>query len=394
MANELAVELKLKLDKLRGQSEQAGRDINSGLASSIKGLPPTHEEREEQRAKRERAQRNRKLDETDALKEQKSKEKEEADLRKANFVAHAKQMATVTLYVTAALALLRRSINEVSLAMERARNLYAAQLKSGGMAQSFVISQNILAKIIGVSERDVFQYGSAIAFLDSKVKNATETITKNNNVLTASAWNWKALNLSLEAYYSEVAAKLAPGINMLATIGSKLLDIVQRSVDFKASMFLIQVAMDALIQTIGALVLAFGLIELALTAVYDAILYFFRQVNNTLARFHVPGFKIDEGDKFTDVKKQWGDIKDIVKTLLTGGKETAPMPSVSIAREPSSTWEKMGLIIGQGGGAVNYAKRTADNTGQAVTLLGRLVASMIPISGIPNFFENPMYPHP
>ena len=62
MATPLEVELRLKIDKARQQITAFGQQSRSDLASSVKGLPPTNMERQEQSERIARAQRNLKLD--------------------------------------------------------------------------------------------------------------------------------------------------------------------------------------------------------------------------------------------------------------------------------------------------------------------------------------------
>jgi hypothetical protein len=45
----------------------------------------------------------------------------------------------------------------------------------------------------------------------------------------------------------------------------------------------------------------------------------------------------------------------------------APMAPISIERLPAAAWEKMGLVVGQGGG-MNHARETARNTKNLVTV--------------------------
>jgi hypothetical protein len=72
----------------------------------------------------------------------------------------------------------------------------------------------------------------------------------------------------------------------------------------------------------------------------------------------------------------WYQLWDAAMRMKMG----APGVPVSINRLPSSSWEKMGLVLGQGGGN-DYQKKTADATSKAVVILAKILLKMAPGRG-------------
>jgi hypothetical protein len=302
MANELSVELRLKLDKLKGDSARAGQQVRSDLASSVKGLAPTNMERQTQSERISRAQRNRKLDEADAEKERKAS-------AMGKLMDSAKAMALRFATIAGILMILRKEFQLLSSAVENARNLYAKQLRSGGMAAGFVTQRAQLAEVIGVGEKEVYQYGAAIGYLNDKLAFSTKIFTDTTPTLTALSWEWKVMGQDMKAFWAQAATKLAPALFLLAKTGSLLTKVM--------------------------------------TQLQDSFMF--------------PG------------------IATILK--LGGGLLMPKAPGVPISTErmPASAWEKMGLVIGQGGGT-NYARKTAEGTTKSAQYLEKIANA---VGGVP-----------
>ncbi len=400
MANELSVELKLKLDKLRQQSQQAGRDINQYLASSVKGLPATSMEKDnadkEAQKKRERAARNAKLDEKDRQREEAEEEKH----RRKRQAALAQMIPQIAV-LYAAIKSLQKVFQELASAADTARKNYAKILQSGGMAGGFVIQRAQLAEIIGVSDQQVMQYGQAIAYLNEKLEFSHKIFTDTNQTLTALSWHFKILEQNTHAMWASLANDAAPAIHMLI---DALDQFVKYIVEHRKTILgLIGWNTETPEQTRRRLDLDF-FSKNYITAMEP--LMEMDPFSGETPEEYIERFRKTFGTRSRGatelVAKESGVAPVIAKMLTTWLHEAmpkameapkAPAVAASLNRLPASNWERMGLIIGPGG-AIDHAKRTADNTTKLVQLTGQLIHSIIPHSGKPNFFENPTYSQP
>jgi len=209
---------------------------------------------------------------------------------------------------------LRKVVQQTMEAYERARTLYAKQLMSGGLPAQFVAQRQTLAKIIGVSEEQVYQFGAAVNFMNGKVANANRIFAETNPRLTAVSWQFKALQTNVESFFSVIASKAAPAL-------SKMID---------------------------------GLNNLAIIASQIAESKIFEKLLVPMSKYHEFLFK---------------SIFPNLTILMRSGRSmgNAPAPDVSMRRLPGSSLEKMGLVIGNLGGN-NYAQQTANNTRELVAL--------------------------
>jgi hypothetical protein len=212
MANPLEIELKLKLANLRTEAKKAGQEINSGLATSPKEFFAA----QGQRARIERAQRNRKLDEADAAKEAKAQKLLAAKEQKAKMLASAKNLAMATAGIVAAFKVLKKTLSEMIQTADAARRTYAKILQSGGMASGFIIQRQQLAEVLGVGENEVMQYGKAIANLNSRLQFSRSVLTETNPTLTEVGWQFKVLNQDMKALWAQLTYEAAPALTTFA----------------------------------------------------------------------------------------------------------------------------------------------------------------------------------
>ena len=224
----------------------------------------------------------------------------------------AKAMALRFVAIGTILLILRKAFHELSAAVENARNLYAKQLRSGGMAAGFVTQRAQLAEVIGVGEKEVYQYGMAIGYLNDRLAFSTKIFTQTTPTLTALSWEWKILEQNMKAIWSSVASDIAPAFMVLAQSAS----LAAKAVEKLKGMF------EGLILSPP--------FQLALK----------------MAQIAMP---------------------------------KAPEVPISTERMPASAWEKMGLVIGQGGG-VNYARKTAESTAKSAQHLEKIANA---IGGVP-----------
>jgi hypothetical protein len=248
---------------------------------------------------------------------------------------------------TAALASLRVAIGLVKYAMdlllapmramfrffmqaaEQARSLYATSLTSGGLPVGFVTRRSTLASIIGVSEQEVFAFAKSIEWLNPRIKDATMAIRASVPVLTASSWEWRAIQNDLKAIKMVIAADLAPTINYWMAV---MKNITEGTLKASKAFFQLANAIRALYDPIGALMRLIG--------------------------------------------------KNAVGAL--------PSPEMSARRYPVSNWERLGLVLeGRGAGmepakvTANATKKTAENTGKLIGILMGMHAGGLFPTGVP-----------
>ena len=201
-----------------------------------------------------------------------------------------------------ALKALTFTVKETLAAYENARQIYSKALENG-MGLQWSTKRGLLASIMGVSEQDVFRFGAQMAYLNTKLEQASKTLDQTATPLTQVSWQMKILKADLSSLFAKIAANGAPVIlDFISATDLLVKTLVKHSSELKAAAF-------------GA----------------------------------VPGLGI-----------LWAGIRALAK-LDTEGLGNMPPPSSWMKQLPASQWEHMGLVIG-GGGAKNYAKETARNT--------------------------------
>ena len=213
-------------------------------------------------------------------------------------------------------------------AADAARTVYNKQLQSGGLPGSFISQRSVLAQVMGVSEQEVYSYGDAVAYLSDKLRFATESSVETNRSLTAASWAIRIVSADIRAMTALFSNEFAPGIRQA----------------FNA----VHVAIADFGKTFAKL-LAFTIkqaLEMAATTLFGS------------------------GSLL---------MKAFFKYAPDPGK--APEPGVSSRRLETSTWERVGLILGGGVGR-NYAAQTAKNTGKMVSILDAMKSGAIPMGGV------------
>lgn len=355
--SEVSVELRLKLSKLAQDAAKAGGEIDKGLASSVKGLPKTASEREDQAAAalayRRMVERRRANAAIEARYE--ANRPKPPVLPKATLVPPGQKLPIASLLAGVGLGVpglgaiaglasinpvlaaavgsfriltfsARLVSNEFHRAAEEARRLYAKTLTSGFSTQ-FTAHRSLLAQTIGVGENEVLQFGAAVNVLSGRLELASKTIASTNNALTASAWNFKVLEADIGALRSKVAYELAPAFNLLS---GALDSIVKKMIEHSST--LLNIVGGSAIKTV---LFQTPIIAEVLAAASPAI----------------------------------------AAIIKGAGAQAAPPPVGFMKQMPASQWEHMGLVIGSGGG-VNYGKNTAENTKKASELLASLPAEI------------------
>lgn len=235
------------------------------------------------------------------------------------------------------LQIMRRAFLE---AAEGARRLYARSLQSGGLGTGFVARRALLAETIGVSEEEVFSYGRAVRYLNGQLAFATSVAAGTNASLTATAWSLRIVQTDLKALTSLVAYEVSDAIRLLARMFHQLATEIAPLAAVIGKMLRTQL--------LTAMTMAAMSLGPAMAAAFARIA----------------------------AKAGFGDA--------------APTPEVSIKRMPFSAWEKMGLVVGTGGGN-NYAQQTARNTRMTAEKMDKLIGLM---TGGNNLTMGPIYNMP
>tara|TARA_R110000868_G_scaffold221_1_gene2108 strand:+ start:1 stop:1302 length:1302 start_codon:yes stop_codon:yes gene_type:complete len=275
-------------------------------------------------------------------------------------------------------------IDGLKAAFAKAKELYSKSLTSG-LGVGFTTKRSTLASIIGVSEEEVLKFGAAVAFLNPKIQYATSLIAANATTLAATSMNWDAMKTNISAVFSEMAAQIAPAINRLTEFVSAM-----------AQLYTMAGGADVVGFAIGAIIDAFtrfaAMIELPIAAIYTFIIAIedlFTYLTNKIKH----PFTKQEG-AFDKTKDALGNLGKVAKAAFLptgmGYKEKAPEGQTFMKKLPTSSWEKMGLVIGGAKNTTNELIREGNKH------LSVIAASVSGQSGSPrgSFGINPTVANP
>ena len=207
---------------------------------------------------------------------------------------------------------------------ENARRLYARQLQSGGMPGGFVAMRGSLARVMGVGESEVYQYGRAVQYLSARLASATTIQTRVNRELTSTSWEFQILGENVRSVFAIMANEAAPALRLMAAglneVTKNVAGFLQGNAGKVASHFATAAA------TVG--------------------MPFASAIGSYLAKIGA----------------------------YTGAAPAPPVEAWS-KRLPTSQWERMGMVMGAGVGG-NPAQQTARNTKHAADLLQKILHGM------------------
>jgi len=279
--------------------------------------------------------------------------------------------------VTAAVVAMKAAIQKVIEAFNRAASLYAKSITSGvgvGMAQK----KGQLASTLGVSEDEIFQFGAAIQYLNEKIEVSSKVLASNVSSLSAVAWESRALGDSIDALWSELASGMAGPIQD-AVAGIRLfIDTLLQTDVIKGIGVALGAVFTILEKTMELLMIGVNVIILSFQALADGLTWLAVQVNNFLASISggLLATEIDDSGLFEGTKKGFEGLTKQVDNFWSGASnKKVPEPQAQMKQMPASSWEKMGLVIG-GGGGTNYAQQTAKNTEKSNSLLGKIANAL------------------
>lgn len=203
-------------------------------------------------------------------------------------------------------------MHESIRAYQEAPKLYAKAMTSG-LSLKFVTKRSMLAEIMGVSIEDVSRFGIQMQFLNPKIEWASSVLANTNRNLTSVGWSFKIVGNDFKAMFARIANDGAPALR-------KFLDGLHK-------------------------------IIITSTGFYDLIS---KQL----------------GGKFMGAL--WSGMLGFPLSIGTD-MGAAPAPLSFMKQLPASSWEKMGLVIGGGGGS-NPAMQTAHNTKSMAQDMKKLVS--------------------
>jgi hypothetical protein len=201
-----------------------------------------------------------------------------------------------------------------------------------GMGIGMTVKRNMLANILGVSENDIFQFGRQIQALNGQLEIAQQITAKTNPALATMGIECKVLEANLSALQAEIASMVAPEIVGFTVLLSKLTAGLTTVLDGFES--LIKGMLNAMADALAKITFGFAL-------------------GSIIATLRVAAGEIGK------------------KTIANVGKPQAYMKQM-----PASAWEKMGLIVGAGGGT-NYGQQTANNTKPVPSLLKTIASALL-----------------
>lgn len=306
-----------------------------------------------------------------------------------------------TMVVGLALKGLAKVISGVIESIHRAERRYANALVSGGLSVGFTTRRSTLAAVIGVSEKEVFEYGRAIMYLNEKLRWSNKVTADATTPLTEVGWAWKVMKENLAAIFTQIGHGSSGAMKAFVSQLGDLFETLGQTDLFEDFGKAIGTLAKVLNFASGVVNAAASLIVVAFQAIANSVGWMIKKIVNLLAK--VPGAsrlgikRIEESDSetFAGTTKGWEAWKKQAQRVmdnLTGfNQDKMPPPQAYMKQLPVSSWEKMGLVIG-GGGRANYDAQTAQNTRKIVEKLDGLRNALIPRSGqftIDTAYANP-----
>ena len=262
----------------------------------------------------------------------------------------------------------KKALAEVTEAIKNAKAIYAKQLTSGGMPTGLTVGKNLLARMLGVGEDDVLQFGIAIQTMGQKLQHATNVLTDTNRTLTYTAWTSSVMKADVNAMWASVAEAMAPAMNLI----------------YETVSAIAKFAVDSGIASAIGNGLS-GLVKTMTLVLQSQVLFIASWIEMML--------KVSDALQITSGSAE--EFADSVNTMDKGFKnawvessQVRKAPSAtsmaSARRYESSPWERMGLVVGVGGGT-NYPAMTARNTAKTASAVEKVAQLLIPRTGAPVF---------
>ena len=187
---------------------------------------------------------------------------------------------------------------------------------------------------------------------------------------------------NMKALWSQIAGALAPAINAITDDFNSFLTVLGESEILKAIGEEIGAVMIGLNDVVGVIEVVVNSFTTGFKIIADTISIFIMETMNLLS--HIPGLKKlggwDTSTASADITKQASNLRKEIGTVAANffGKSSKgmPEPMAYMKQMPASSWERMGLIIG-GGGGTNYGQQTANHTKPVPALLAKIYAAIV-----------------
>lgn len=229
--------------------------------------------------------------------------------------------------IAEALTQLRNVIMAVVNAFNQAKKLYVGGALSG-YGTKLQTSRSVASQVLGVGESDLMRFGEAYKYINRELSGAVSNISRNARPLAETNMQWKMLEVKFQSLASTIGVSFKPTLDKLIDGLGVLVDFIE-----KRTPNIIALAQKAW----------------ALTP-------------TSIAFNSISGVSKGLGSLFGG-----GGYFGAANQAMFGGKKMDEIHA-QMKQLPASAWEKMGLVIG-GGGGTNYAKDTAHNTKKSNALL-------------------------
>lgn len=314
----------------------------------------------------------------------------------------------------AAMVALGLAIKGLKLALEKAKEAiefsgktYIKSVQSG-MGVGGATSRSLIAQALGVDEKDIFQFGAAMQYIQPRIKASAAAISSAVVPLTKLRVDIEILKIKFLAFGSVLAVNLMPIIESFLNALGSFSDFLTQSNVVQGAMTVLIKVLQVIQFNIQSVAIGFQLAAdgiLVLMAAINDLIHFLAKINpviKLISKMSGVGTTIMSPDalkKFaTDAKAGEKAQFDLAKSILglddSGKPKGAAFasPAAFAKQMPASAWEKMGLVIG--GGGVNHAAETAKNTKKTAQTLDKILQAVVSgaATGAPIF--SPAYNNP
>lgn len=222
--------------------------------------------------------------------------------------------------LAAAIKSLQLTVRESIAASERARALYAKTIQSGTGLQYNAQTSNI-ARAMGVSSMEIYQFGGALDFLYPRLKQASRISADSAVALTPLAYELSILKTDIEALFDTLAVEAVPALRFFVNLLDELAKSMQEAAKY-----------------IVPIIKTFLSASLPPGADKQKLMNDLSFVASTIA----------------------GPFSGILARALADTSRNLQMPSAFMKQMPVSNFERMGLVASMSSsGLVDYSRRTA-----------------------------------
>ena len=243
---------------------------------------------------------------------------------------------------------LQAALNKAREAIDFSAKIYSKTVMSG-LGTRATVGRNLIGGILGVDEKEIFQFGAAMQYIQPRIRTATDVLTKNATALANISVDFKILESNMLAAGSALATALAPSIRTVIVMMTDLADVFLKFSD------IISTVIKKLVD---------GVLRLAMNFVF-------------------PG----AGDLAMAAVNIWKSNA----ARRAGAMSSLPEAAGFMKQMPASAWEKMGLVIG--GSGVNHAAETAKNTKKTANTLDKILSAIVNGENQGSPILSPVYNH-